>query len=139
MPKIDLSVQNLFAYIFVFKATVLAEVQECHYQYYSSQFWERRDFEDIFLTIIQKPHSTVFSPSQHPKHPHAVCQSKTPAITLTQRRKYSNLQIKIWFKKVFFILTQLRSDEAREKKNVFANSSSYSFLYNTGKNKIPQE
>lgn len=139
MPKIDLSVQNLFAYIFVFKATVLAEVQECHYQYYFSQFWERRDFEDIFLTIIQKPHSTVFSPSQHPKHPHAVCQSKTPAITLTQRRKYSNLQIKIWFKKVFFILTQLRSDEAREKKNVFANSSSYSFLYNTGKNKIPQE
>ena len=139
MPKIDLSVQNLFAYIFVFKATVLAEVQECHYQYYFSQFWERRDFEDIFLTIIQKPHSTVFSPSQHPKHPHAVCQSKTPAITLTQRRKYSNLQIKIWFKKVFFILTQLRSDEAREKKNVFANSSSYSFLYNTCKNKIPQE
>lgn len=26
------------------------------------------------------------------------------------------MQIKIWFKKVFFILTQLRSDEAREKK-----------------------
>lgn len=96
-------------------------------------------FEGVFFdNNLATTWHTLLSPARPATHMQMVSQKHLHSL-LHRKGNVTILQIKNWFIRIFFfIVTHLISDEARKNMS-FENPTRYSFLYNTGKNKIPQE